>query len=1241
MINKFYNTRWNIKIKPLIFLLTGCILSIANQSCSDEIEVNPSHSIIPEGSFRLNFSIPSTSIVKTRADLHNNNETAINNATVLTFDSNGTLLTTRNYGTEFQTPMTLKMSQKEKELDGEEITVYVIANTDLNGFNSTLAELEAKVVNWGNDNSFVMSGKTTARVQKSASIEITLNRLASKVTVEEGQELKNYTVTGFSIYNPAENVRLKDPETQNGTKYSNFITSTQSDPLTSMVIGKENPIYLNPSLAAVGQSDTADKSYVILSVESTGEGPKRTSYFCIFPRIEKEDGTYEYLNFEPNHWYQFTIEKIHTDGHPDIDSAVAKPELGKNCIEYVIHDHAASIMSMITDGIRELASDREINLTTTEKEKILSLKCFSMYSDKETPAGMAALTPEIMPEEAKDWLEVSNIPATSLETVGDHEGDPDNVGVQFQYTVKIKEDAQIFTDKAAIIRFEWLGLVREIPVNYSADFDVASACNVILTIKGEGSFGTQKLENCYWRFVSGIGDSPNKDGNENKVPLLYGIKKDAMADGKIRTQGFHFPMPYGENTNWNYEYEVNFSELENTSKTIKEIKVTLGNEPFFSDLIWKNDESEKSIVTLSLPSAKNNSYDYAIGELTFEIIYNQEEIPATYLTLDLYHTGFFHYDDSDEENIGYYYYEVVPLGDGSDHWLDRNLGAKSSQMYVGYDGDAYYGNSDAAGRFYKVADAGDFASPTMFNNGHRNNICPPGYHIPTSTEWDFVRNSHSLVSQRENDAVTQGNYYSTYIDCGKAGRVYFPKSRYNNQPTTLSQGNSLALEANSGSDATGYYWTGTESSGQEKTQIGKWLKTITFSGTSNTYINGSIQNYRMNVRCVAGKVAPEEIKHAIDFNVKGATHAYLYTIDNGKKVGLFDFPGKSIGNPTAVRGLNGQDETNYLHFSYNSNYNANQLYVYFAYMSKDGEIKVIYNKDETLSHENIPDETGITAGTELMTTQNFSLDDIEGWPVWVGANYFFTWTENNDDFDALDSTHIFTKNPDDIVVSNPTAYKYYFYWEASNSNAEMHFMANGEQKHPFSNNYSQSEENRNFYYITFISSSYDGEINYRVDKLYQDTSNGAKDNDVRIPDGMSYFSNPKDGINRYAYVKGNDAKTIYPGKPWFSEGEIVRIKWPEISPTGKKCDYIYVWVDNDTDGIYQAVGGWPGGEAKLDGEYYYFDVPITDQFMSLTNKTLHVIVNNKNAQEADVDVTIFDVKCVAQPDYDYEITIWS
>ena len=54
--------------------------------------------------------------------------------------------------------------------------------------------------------------------------------------------------------------------------------------------------------------------------------------------------------------------------------------------------------------------------------------------------------------------------------------------------------------------------------------------------------------------------------------------------------------------------------------------------------------------------------------------------------------------DADKDSQNYYYYEVVPIMGATRmrYWLDRNLGAKSAELYIeSSDGSAYYGNKEA------------------------------------------------------------------------------------------------------------------------------------------------------------------------------------------------------------------------------------------------------------------------------------------------------------------------------------------------------------------------------------------------------------------------------------------------------------------------------------------------------------------------------------------------------------------
>lgn len=902
------------------------MVAVGLTGCADELDVKTNE--VADGFMELTIDIPEAQVVKTRVQAEGN-EKAIKEMKLYFFSTDGSTL----YSEETIDPsyindnkVTIKLPEESKT---NQMTLYTVVNGNsyLEGLtNPTISRIENKVADQdiNLEDGLVMVGKTVNIGIKASSANVILNRIVSRVSMSFDSNLYDYELLGFDVINAAEGAYLGA-----GTNNEKWFFNS-ADNRVSAVAGLSCDTYLYPSK---GKRSNANKpAYVIMKAKPYGND--NTYYYRL--DLYNNDG---YLDIEPNHEYQIHILAINHLGFSSADEAAKYPE--SDAVDYVIHDHAANVMTMVSDGIRELGVTREVQMMSDITSQI-TVKVFSR--DANATEEMA-VKPKLVVKEGSDWLKISNINSPELierpdsETSGNQ--DRDDFGTRWKYNLALQDDAKIYSDKTAVIEVSWMGLTRTVNVKYEAAFNPEEACAVKLTYN-TGSSTT--IEADYWSFLKNT---------------VKGADKNSMADGKIRNEGLHFPMPYGQGTKWTYSYEFDFSKSNSGNNPIQSVNISTSGDNFFniSNLNWSYSPTTLK-GTLSLKSPQPNDYTYATGILMITIKYSDGG--ERLMTLDLYHTGFFHKDTKWAD--GCLYYEVVNLG--GKYWLDRNVGATSNMMFVD-NAEGTVGNSGARGSFYKIANPGsNFGDPTA----QYSELCPPGYVIPNSTDWDAVRFSPDFVSTSTKDGELVSTAYRSMN-----GNVYFPKGRFYNQPNKLDNGPQKTEEVNSGDAGAGYYWTTTIASGLEKDEIGNWYRALNLNGSSNTYINGSINYHMMNVRCIASASHASENKYSIGFNVKGATHVYLYSLDqNNNKSGVFAFPGKAIGSQSAVDKLNyaADADGSYLHFSYTSTIPETNLKVFFAYVKDDGEIIVI-------------SENG---------SQN--IDTATGWDVKVGYNYFFNKNNN-------------------------------------------------------------------------------------------------------------------------------------------------------------------------------------------------------------------------------------------------------
>lgn len=955
--------------------------SLTFTGCSDDLEVKDPdiNREVNKDEILLNISVPEESIVKTRVEQSSTEMTISSSCKhyALIYEKDGANYVLSSLAQEIvisdtQTSVAIKGSSSFNAANSKIIVVANVPNNTTetskftglavgSNYTALLSKLSTTLSNNTAPGSpFIMSA-VAKEGDNSNEYDVDLTRSVARISVEVDDNVGNFVLEGYEMRNaPNQGYYTAGVAFEENLNEYIYNSGTQKFSATKINDRFQNYSYPVNSLGSSTDISAANAgAYFIVEGKFEGE----TCYYRVDLRgTKKSDGSYEYYNINPNHWYQIEIIEVYRKGYSSADEAaqryMGQEDLGNSAlIDVKIHDHVSAVMSMTTDGIRELGADREIKLTTNSSTGILTVKCFSKNGTTDQSGK------PVISSIKGNWIDITYAnnnadSKNSEQTSGDQ--DADSQGIQWSFPIKPR--ATMYSDNEATIKITWHGLERTVVVKFEADFIVSQILDASLTIYegASSSSTTSSTKDNYWTYLSST---------------VKGISVNDLADGKVRDEGFHFPMPYGTNDKdskgkldnpWEYEYALTFKAVGGSNVTKVEYSVSNDSHSFFNDLIYTSSSANSGTLKINTVGDNKKDYDYATGTIDFLVTYaNGSEIPVS---LSLYRTGFFY-----TENSTTYYYEVIKMG--SYYWLDRNLRAQSNMMYSNMSG-TNGGNTASAGTFYKIANKGDYnnvnSNPTILHSS----VCPPGYHIPTTTEWDNLRLSANFMSE----SVTQNgvNFITTYYNTGNAesGNVYFPKARFNNSPG--GTGVATTTTVNSGDAGAGYYWTSTTANGLEKEEIGCWLKAMNLSGTANTYINGSIENHKMNVRCVAGPTPPAESKHAIDFNVKGATHVYLYTMDEetGIVSGLFSFPGKAIGSQDAVDALDYSNDNSYLHFSYNSTISKDNLYVFFTYVTSEGKITIL----------------------DTNTAHNSTLSSAVGWPVKVGYNYFFTKPSDSDAF---------------------------------------------------------------------------------------------------------------------------------------------------------------------------------------------------------------------------------------------------
>lgn len=970
-----------MKALKYIFILIITLLGLS--ACSDELEVRNGIDAVPEGYLRFSISLPELQKIQTRNGEKEDelNERKITSLTLLIFDDAGKLMLNKgvdvnsfrdgenNYKNSFE------IKYGNINTRGNE-SVFLIANYDLSSFQVNDENSNLDKLNQFSDNSlttenrnFIMSGKLRGTLSTTATNSIELFRTAAKVT------LTGTDVNLVQIGNSASSGFLTAYHQEPSYKSDGNATIPPTSPTSNIA-------YIYPTMK--------DNAFMIVKAKY-----ENIDYFYKVAFLKKDEtGKDVALEIKPNYWYEVSISNINSKGYARIEDAMTNPPSN---LEVEIHDHAPEVYSLASDGLRELGVMTPIVRTKAEpsipeENLYLSVKLFSAYED-EKDLNLQAVDIKVSealinnPDKDKlvidysdisSWFEIdsefSHIKNGNLDFSSDSDSeDKDQTawkGKVLNFPIQFSTNNSI-DDLEGEIKVYWKGLERRVKVEWKKSFDPTSMSEVTLKIHKSLTDNNPLIIEDYWKFLSGKGESHSQSGGKQNTPLLYGLGENSLSPTKIRNKGFHFPVMYGDDDidRWWYEYEIS---LLNSTDNIESCEFTFsGNPDLKNGLKIKNNLREidfSSSNTVTIPKnqisekfslfreASADNYDYLTGVLTITLI--TEDNQKRIYEFDLYHTGFFHYDDNTKRIVtptpgAYYYYEVIKL-DGSNneftYWLDRNIGATSAALYIqdgngeNIVGETWPYNSGGKGGYYTFNDA----------------PCPPGYRIPTKGEWDNIRHSSRFINEErisalENSSVT---YYTSFFSPTGNEAVSFSKSRYYNKK----------LESMMGDAFGGYYWTSTP-------DYDNWNKVLYLVGASSYYGLGDKKEYGMSVRCVSnggGNITTTE--HTISFNITGATHVYLYKYNSEGRTGIFSWPGKAIGNAMSMSVGGNYNLADFyrdkvINFNYTSTTDPKDLYVLFNFVTDDG---LIYTYTSNLGN-----------GTDINPS------DAKGWKVVEGGSYLF------------------------------------------------------------------------------------------------------------------------------------------------------------------------------------------------------------------------------------------------------------
>lgn len=972
-IYRYIKSYWLFSIYVLIGVTIGSVLF----SCSDDLDIRNNIGDINQGGIvEINFAIPEAEhVVLSRADNDDlYNERKLDNVALFIFNEEGSKLLQRTDVSP------LEMSGYDDSIEGKRAFSYTlkltgeavyennpkilaIANTntgngdlfgdfksDVNISESELKEVISSDRYYKNHTSgaFLMSGEYEA-----SNKIIYLYRTAAKIT------LKDY-------FQKKEIFHLVEDEKNNFSTYNIYKTASSSYAaawLRDIKYTNSNAEGAKITESSILRKDeTGSKRYdSYVNPTKTHEGNNIWTYIVIHGNYQGTEGYYAValkdsnghpLDILPNNWYEMRLKEVSVPGYIDENTALANPfETG---IVVEIHDHAPNVLSMISDGIHELGATYSIELDNNAWNKPLNVKCLT--KDDEDDFNFSDLNVKVV--DGTDWIKIEYKEEIKKQGT-DRADDQDDFGHQYEYTVSAPRHEELYTDREGEILVTWKGLERRVKVTYNATFLANNVCDVELTIKNysKDHSGSEVYDpfiiKDYWKFIGGLGKSKNMSSNDNSeenTPRLFGITPEELSNERVRNEGFHFPMPYGTKTLSEYEYKIDLTKLVQEGKEISTVTGTVidDNLGFFRNYLNGCDgngviegsiENGRPIIKLSMKKIVDPAdiYIYTTAKINLEITYKNDSDPS-FLPLDLYHTGFFHYTNDSKyfpvDDQGYYYYAVPTLNGRP--WLDRNIGAKSSTRFGSRANNVNIGKADAGGKYFSITEEPELYKDAVIDES----MCPPGYKIPSSSEWNDIRLSGSLKTQNRN--VNGEIYMSTYFDTGsdQMGDVFFQKGRFYNK--TNSYYNTLKTvdygKANSGDDLSGYYWTSTIAPSTEKEQMGKWLRVLYFNGASTSYINGSILDHKYYIRCTAIDDEYVQTDKYLSFNVHNATHVYLFAYeydsdtDKATITPMYTFPGHTLGTTLSAK--------QWQYFYTTTSIDLNKIYVVFTKQQEDGSIMV-------------------------------------------------------------------------------------------------------------------------------------------------------------------------------------------------------------------------------------------------------------------------------------------------------------
>lgn len=1043
------------------------LLALLFTGCAEEDWLRNPFEDAPDRDYaELSLAVAAPQTVRTRAG-YNINDSKIENATVLIYEGNNDHKLAKLLQGEYFTPQNgantidnIKIEYEDevkkycRNKSNANLYLFVVANHTFSGDYPATVEklLEEKdaiaAASLSSRTTVTMggfAGDTGSLDSGRASSITTISKSAlnSLVTVQMCRDLARAYVenaaSGFSLDSYSIWSAAPTAYALGGLSGSTDNTGMEAG-TTGTVNGEYQTVSTNPSsknyVYAYGQKALGEgkdvlgkdnRAFVIVKGYYDGE----ECYYRVDLRRDKRteeekkkgvEPTYDYLYLTPNHEYQIKIVKVKCKGYPTDEEAAKHPQ--QDYLEVEIHDHVPAVLSMTSDGQRELGVETPVEINPSGA---FALKLFSIYAT-DYPSNLTLSSDEktisagddfsIQVTGGSQWLRFTGSTSgtsNDLKETGEYDADNNSVTDDGKiYHIGLTSISQMTAGtQTGKVLVTWHGLTREVEVKWVSEFDLSS----VVDAKLEVNYGGNQTFSDYWQLLK---KRPTSDYNGIQ---MIGVD-EKMNNGNIRNEGIHLPLGLGgddHGSEYQYTYTLtmkgDFANKEITAEIIDDVS---GSRLAFPQGDFTVDKTSKpNKITIK---ANSNSFgrQYFTGKLIIKS--GTDELPA----ISVYRTGFFWPVETTDyaytkaisgkkPQTGWYYYEVRSFGGRM--WLDRNICATSSGMaIISNTGASLIPSPDSEGKIkgdFNDGAIGPYYLPANYvakgdvESNLWNEICPPGFRIPKTNEWDEIRNSFAFnASQTVTGGVT---YYQANIEDDNGNTIFFPKGMYYNDGSLV------------GDSRAGYYWTASEAAGLEKEEIGRWLQALVFTGGANSYMHGNIQKYGMQIRAVEDKAETVK-KYTFGFKVKGATHVYIYdatepfpyqtnqegykTHTDDIKSGLMTWPGIAIGEASTMSSYyrdgdyyaasTGEEKAREYTFTYTTTTKKENLRFVFTYV-ENGKIYVFSRKKES----------------------GHGAYQYNGWPLLDSYYFGFTDKDNN-------VYHHDTSGSVNLTANEDQTYKFFF-----------------------------------------------------------------------------------------------------------------------------------------------------------------------------------------------------------------------